>query len=51
MSKENTCPVCGRTYTQEYQFGLHLWASEKGYLPDCGRGVNWKANDYGAEAA
>lgn len=52
LSKENnTCPLCGKRYSQDYQFGLHCWASEKGFLPDCGRGTERRVYDSDSEAA
>lgn len=37
---EFVCPLeCGHSYKEEYQLHLHGWASEKGWLPDCGKGA------------
>lgn len=51
MDEKFTCPLeCGASYTEEWQFGLHCYASEKGILPTCGRGKERKAKA-NAEAA
>lgn len=43
---------CGASYTELWKLGLHHYASEKGLLPDCGRGharkVYADAGHYGA---
>ncbi|UVK63431.1 hypothetical protein SEA_AEGEUS_54 [Mycobacterium phage Aegeus] len=44
------CPLgCGHSYREEYQLHLHGWASEKGYLPDCGKGKSGPRVHSGAE--